>query len=143
MTETPKNDSAPDGGSAPGAPAGRPVPPLVQGDMRIARDGTWYHEGTPFKRLPLVKLFSTVDSALLGLYDVERPGGGDVVGFPYDSRKNAVSMATELVEALARRLDEPEREGTARECLHETSARALRSVRIEAIPPRTEQTPNS
>ena len=58
-----------------------------------------------------VKLFSTVDSALLGLYDVERRGGGDVVGFPYDSRKNAVSMATELVEALARRLDEPEREG--------------------------------
>jgi len=29
-------------------------------DMRIARDGTWYHEGTPIGRLPLVKLFSTV-----------------------------------------------------------------------------------
>jgi hypothetical protein len=29
-------------------------------DIRIARDGTWYHEGTPITRLPLVKLFSTV-----------------------------------------------------------------------------------
>jgi len=29
-------------------------------DMRIARDGTWYHEGAPIGRLPLVKLFSTV-----------------------------------------------------------------------------------
>ncbi|MET4697145.1 hypothetical protein ABIE65_000156 [Constrictibacter sp. MBR-5] len=60
MTETPNNDSAPDTGSTAAAPGARPVPPLVQGDMRIARDGTWYHEGTPFKRLPLVKLFSTV-----------------------------------------------------------------------------------
>jgi hypothetical protein len=29
-------------------------------DMRIARDGTWFHHGTPIGRLPLVKLFSTV-----------------------------------------------------------------------------------
>lgn len=29
-------------------------------DIRIARDGTWYHEGEPFKRLALVKLFATV-----------------------------------------------------------------------------------
>lgn len=28
--------------------------------IRIARDGTWYHEGTPFTRHALVKLFSTV-----------------------------------------------------------------------------------
>jgi hypothetical protein len=28
--------------------------------MRIARDGTWYYLGTPIKRQPLVKLFSTV-----------------------------------------------------------------------------------
>jgi hypothetical protein len=27
--------------------------------MRIGRDGTWYYLGTPIKRLPLVKLFST------------------------------------------------------------------------------------
>ena len=28
--------------------------------MRIARDGTWYYQGTPIRRLELVKLFSTV-----------------------------------------------------------------------------------
>ncbi len=29
-------------------------------DMRIARDGRWYHEGEPINRMPLVRLFSTV-----------------------------------------------------------------------------------
>jgi hypothetical protein len=28
--------------------------------MRIARDGTWYHQGSPIRRMALVKLFSTV-----------------------------------------------------------------------------------
>lgn len=28
--------------------------------MRIARDGTWYHDGTPIRRLAMVRLFSTV-----------------------------------------------------------------------------------
>lgn len=29
-------------------------------DMRIARDGTWYHQGTPIGRPAMVKLFSTI-----------------------------------------------------------------------------------
>jgi hypothetical protein len=29
-------------------------------DMRIARDGTWFHEGTPIGRPALVRLFSTI-----------------------------------------------------------------------------------
>ncbi len=29
-------------------------------DIRIARDGTWYHEGTPFERLALVRLFASL-----------------------------------------------------------------------------------
>lgn len=29
-------------------------------EMRIGRDGTWYHQGSPIKRIELVKLFSTV-----------------------------------------------------------------------------------
>ena len=29
-------------------------------NMRIARDGTWYHEGTPIGRPAMVRLFSTV-----------------------------------------------------------------------------------
>jgi uncharacterized protein len=28
--------------------------------MRIARDGTWYYQGSPIRRPPLVKLFATV-----------------------------------------------------------------------------------
>ena len=28
--------------------------------MRIARDGTWYHDGAPIGRAPMVRLFSTV-----------------------------------------------------------------------------------
>ena len=29
-------------------------------DMRIARDGTWFYQGTPIERFELVKLFSTI-----------------------------------------------------------------------------------
>jgi len=29
-------------------------------DIRIDRDGTWYHEGDPIRRKPLVRLFSTI-----------------------------------------------------------------------------------
>lgn len=35
-------------------------PSLGDFDIRIARDGTWFHEGRPIRRLPLVKLFATV-----------------------------------------------------------------------------------
>jgi hypothetical protein len=46
----------------------RRLPPVEQwnpehcGDsgMRIARDGTWYHEGRPIRRAAMVRLFSTV-----------------------------------------------------------------------------------
>lgn len=47
---------------------GRSLPPVERWnpphcgeiDIRIGRDGTWYHEGTPFGRRELVRLFSTV-----------------------------------------------------------------------------------
>ena len=29
-------------------------------DMRIARDGTWFYQGTPIGRAPMVKLFSSI-----------------------------------------------------------------------------------
>ena len=29
-------------------------------DMRIARDGTWFHDGTPIGRAPLVRLFANI-----------------------------------------------------------------------------------
>jgi hypothetical protein len=48
--------------------AGRKLPPVEkwnpaycgESDMRIARDGTWYHQGTPIGRRELVRLFSTI-----------------------------------------------------------------------------------
>ena len=47
---------------------GKGLPPIHQWtpdfsgdlDMRIARDGTWFHEGTPINREGLVRLFSTI-----------------------------------------------------------------------------------
>jgi hypothetical protein len=46
----------------------RNLPPVDRWDpqrcghtgMRIARDGTWYHDGTPIRRPAMVRLFSTV-----------------------------------------------------------------------------------
>jgi hypothetical protein len=50
------------------AAAGRKLPPVEKWnpahcgdiDIRIARDGTWYHLGTPIGRKELVRLFSTI-----------------------------------------------------------------------------------
>ncbi len=47
---------------------GRALPPVERWnpahcgdiDIRIARDGTWYHLGTPILRQPIVRLFSTI-----------------------------------------------------------------------------------
>ena len=51
-----------------GPPEERPLPPVHLWtpahcgdiDIRIARDGTWFHDGTPIGRPALVRLFSTV-----------------------------------------------------------------------------------
>jgi len=50
------------------AAKGRGLPPVERWnpslcgdiDIRIARDGTWYHEGTPIGRKEIVRLFSTI-----------------------------------------------------------------------------------
>ncbi|MCA8927743.1 MAG: DUF1285 domain-containing protein [Alphaproteobacteria bacterium] len=63
------SDSTPDlsilteGLAANNGPARRPSGhdrPCVDFGIRIAKDGTWYHNGLPFRRPALVKLFSTV-----------------------------------------------------------------------------------
>jgi hypothetical protein len=48
-----KSDEAP----RPGRPAPRDCGSF---DIHISRDGSWFYRGSPIKRLPLVKLFSTV-----------------------------------------------------------------------------------
>jgi len=50
------------------AAAGRGLPPVERWnpahcgeiDIRIARDGTWFHQGTPIGRKEIVRLFSTI-----------------------------------------------------------------------------------
>lgn len=42
-------------------------------DMRIARDGTWFHEGTPIGRAPLVKLFAGILKLEDGRYYLVTP----------------------------------------------------------------------
>jgi hypothetical protein len=42
-------------------------------DMRIARDGTWFYQGTPIGRAPMVKLFSTILKLEEGKYYLVTP----------------------------------------------------------------------
>lgn len=42
-------------------------------DMRIARDGTWFYNGTPIGRMPLVKLFSSILKIEDGKYFLVTP----------------------------------------------------------------------
>ena len=59
---TPGEDIGNNAGRAPEG-AVRPARKQVDcGDLgiRIARDGTWWHQGSPIGRLPLVKLFASV-----------------------------------------------------------------------------------
>ena len=42
-------------------------------DIRIARDGTWYYQGTPFERPELVKLFSSILKKEGGTYFLVSP----------------------------------------------------------------------
>ena len=68
--------------------------------MRIARDGTWYHEGSPINRPAMVRLFSTVLR--------REPDGRHVLVTP-------VEMLDIEVESTAFRAVEMRREGEARE----------------------------
>ncbi len=47
--------------SGPSGPSGPEVlPSCGDFDIRIARDGTWFHQGSPIGRKPLVRLFASV-----------------------------------------------------------------------------------
>ncbi|MFZ5655175.1 MAG: DUF1285 domain-containing protein [Pseudomonadota bacterium] len=60
------------GGGLP--PVERWDPPLSGDiDIRIARDGTWYHEGRPIERLELVRLFASLLKLEHGEYFLVTP----------------------------------------------------------------------
>jgi hypothetical protein len=58
--ENQPNQKIGDRGGDDESPERQNIPPIGDLNMRIARDGTWYYRGTPIRRMPLVKLFSTV-----------------------------------------------------------------------------------
>lgn len=86
----------------------RKLPPVDRWDpahcghseMRIARDGTWYHQGRPIERSAMVRLFSTVLR--------REPDGGHVLVTP-------VEKLSIHVERTAFRAVEMETEGDGRE----------------------------
>ncbi len=67
--------------AAAGAGSARGLPPVHlwnppycgEIDIRIARDGTWYHEGTPIGRAGLVKVFSGILKREDGRYYLVTP----------------------------------------------------------------------
>lgn len=62
-------------------------------DMRIARDGTWYHKGSPIARPALVRLFSTILR--------REPDGGYVLVTPGEKLDIAVEDAPFVAVELA------------------------------------------
>jgi len=70
--------------------------------MRIARDGTWYHEGSPIGRIEMVRLFSTVLR--------REPDGGHVLVTPVEKLDIDVEDAAFIATAM-----QSQGEGEARE----------------------------
>lgn len=71
-----ENPAAGNSPANPGPGAAQPEP-CGDFDIRIARDGTWFYQGSPIRRLPLVKLFASVlrrdgDGAYLLVTPAER-----------------------------------------------------------------------
>jgi hypothetical protein len=63
MPDQDKREILVSSGKVRGKPRERPLPNVnICGDigLRIGRDGTWYYEGSPIQRKPLVKLFASV-----------------------------------------------------------------------------------
>lgn len=63
--------------------------------MRIARDGTWYHEGAPIRRPAMVRLFSTVLR--------REPDGRHVLVTP--AEKLDIEVEATAFRAIAMRID--------------------------------------
>ncbi len=65
MTGNTSRPSGDDGKIGLSAPSDQPsgsdtLPKCGDFDIRIARDGTWFHQGSPIGRKPLVRLFASV-----------------------------------------------------------------------------------
>ena len=61
-------------------------------DMRVARDGTWYHQGEPIRREAMVRLFSTILR--------REPDGSHVLVTPAEKLTIDVELAPFVVTAM-------------------------------------------
>lgn len=80
--------------------ADRHLPPVEEwdppncgtSDIRIARDGTWYHQGRPIQRPAMVRLFATVLR--------REPDGGHVLVTPVEKLTVDVELAAFVATAM-------------------------------------------
>jgi len=121
--------------------AGRGLPPVEKWhpahcgdiDIRIARDGTWFHEGTPVGRRELVRLFSTI---------LRKDGDDYVLVTPAEKMRIVVEDAPFLAVLLR-----TEGEGRAQKLIFttnvgdETVAGAENPIRVEIDPKTREPSP--
>ncbi len=123
------------------AAAGRGLPPVERWnpahcgdiDIRIARDGTWFHQGSPIGRKELVRLFSTI---------LRKDGADYVLVTPAEKMRIAVEDAPFLAvlldvagEGADRRLTFITNVGD------ETVAGAANPIRVETDPATLEPAP--
>lgn len=113
--------------------------------IRIARDGTWYHEGTPFTRHALVRLFSTVlkreDDGTYVLATPVEKGRIEVEDAPFtavemtvegEGRDRLLRFRTNVDDWVTADADHPIRVETAAET-EEPSPYVLVRGRLEAL----------
>ena len=70
-------------------------------DMRIARDGTWFHKGSPIGRMAMVRLFSTILR--------REPDGGHVLVTPVEKLDIDVEDTPFIAIAVKSEGDGPDR----------------------------------
>ncbi|HEY7979230.1 MAG TPA: DUF1285 domain-containing protein [Rhizomicrobium sp.] len=121
--------------------AGRGLPPVEKWhpahcgdiDIRIARDGTWFHEGTPVGRRELVRLFSTI---------LRKDGDDYVLVTPGEKMRIVVEDAPFLAVLLR-----AEGEGKKQKLIFttnvgdETTAGSENPIRVEIDPQTREPSP--
>jgi len=123
------------------AAAGRKLPPVEKWhpehcgeiDIRIARDGTWFHNGSPIGRRELVRLFSTI---------LRKDSDGFHLVTPVEKMRIAVDDAPFMAVLLR-----AEGEGKAQRLIFttnvgdDTPACADNPIRVEADPVSEEPSP--
>src|SRR5580704_1710323 len=121
------------------AAAGRGLPPVERWnpkhcgeiDIRVARDGTWFHQGSPIGRKELVRLFSTI---------LRRDPDGYVLVTPAEKMRIVVEDAPFLSVLL-------DGEGRAQNLVFTTNvgdvtvAGAENAIRVETDPETDEPAP--